>query len=253
MDNIVFLSANELASVIRSKQLSVVEVLDAFFYHINQHNPSLNAIVTINYDKAIRRAQEADLAISNGRLWGPLHGVPITVKDSLLTEELPTTCGLKGVKYVSSCNATAVDRLLKAGAILIGKTNLPPYGQDFQTNNSLFGQTNNPWDVERTSGGSTGGGAAAVSAGLSPLEVGGDGGGSLRIPAHFCGVYGLKPTEHRVPTTGLMLDPFKKLKPWRHQVVVGSLSRCVEDLRLCLSIIEGSDDKEWEVPSVIND
>jgi amidase len=247
MDNLVFFPAHHLATVIKTRQVSAVEVLNAYLHHIHQHNGSLNAIIALDEDLAKRRAQEADLALSSGRLWGPLHGVPITVKDFFLTQTLPSTCGLKGKSSPAEHDATAVERLLKAGAILLGKTNLPPSAQDFQTENSLFGRTNNPWDLERTCGGSTGGGAAAISAGLSPLELGGDGGGSLRIPAHFCGVFGLKPTEYRVPKTGMM-RAFNENKSWRHQVVVGPLSRCVEDLRLCLSIIEGPDNQEWEVP-----
>ncbi|MBD1929966.1 amidase [Trichocoleus sp. FACHB-90] len=249
MNNLVFSPAYQLATAIRSRQVSSVEVLEAHLHQIAKHNPTLNAIVTLDEERARQRAKEADEAISQGVIWGPLHGIPVTIKDFFETQGLRTTCSYKPLaNYIPQNDATSVARLRSAGAIILGKTNLPYLAQDFQTDSPLFGRTNNPWDLDRTPGGSTGGGAVAVSAGLSPLELGGDGGGSIRIPAHFCGVFGLKPTEHRVSTAGLILGLPGGIKPWRHQAVVGPLARCVEDLRLCLSVIEGPDEQEWEVP-----
>jgi amidase len=196
-NELVFLSASELAEKIKSHQVTSLEVVNAYFNHIEKHNHTLNAIITLDKDAAIQRAKDADAALASGELWGPLHGVPITIKDNVATLGLKTTNSYPLTKnYVPDFDATVVARLRKAGAIILGKTNLPPLAMDFQTNSPLFGITNNPWDISRTPGGSTGGGAAAVAAGLTSLEIGNDLSGSIRIPSHFCGVYGLKPTEH---------------------------------------------------------
>ena len=200
-NDLVFLSAGELAEKIKSHQVTSLEVVNAYLDHIKKHNPTLNAIVTLDKDAAIRRAKEADAALARGELWGPLHGVPITIKDNVATRGLKTTNSYPlTADYVPDFDATVVARLRKAGAIILGKTNLPLLGMDYQTNSPVFGITNNPWDISRTPGGSTGGGASAVAAGLTSLEIGNDIGGSIRIPSHFCGIYGLKPTEYLVPT-----------------------------------------------------
>ncbi|NEO92949.1 MAG: amidase, partial [Moorea sp. SIO3G5] len=203
MSKLVFLSASELAKAIRDRTVSSVEVLDAHLEHIALHNSKLNAIITLDAENAYQRATEADDALGRGEIWGRLHGVPVTIKDSLETKGLRTTSSYEPLaNYVPTQDATVVARLRAAGAILLGKTNTPKLTTDFQTNSPLFGRTNNPWNLDYTSGGSTGGGAAAVAAGLSPLELGSDLGGSIRVPGHFCGVFGLKPTEHRVSTFG---------------------------------------------------
>jgi amidase len=180
-----------------------------------------------------------------------LHGVPVTIKDTFETAGLRTTSGFKPLaNYVPQQDATVVSRMRGAGAIILGKTNMPELAFDCQSNSPIFGRANNPWDVGCTPGGSTGGGAAAVAAGLSPLEIGSDIGGSIRIPAHFCGLYGLKPTEHRVSIAGHIPEPPGTPRAVRHMGVVGALARSVEDLQLCLSIIEGPDGRRWEVPPV---
>jgi amidase len=203
MNNLVFATVHELATGIRQRRVSAMEVLDAYLAQIARHNPAFNAIVTLDAERARRRAQDADAALAQGNVWGPLHGVPITIKDSIETAGLRTTSGFPPLAdYVPSADAPVVARLRAAGAIILGKTNLPTLAGDAQTDNPLFGRSNNPWDVTRTPGGSTGGGAAAVAAGLSPLEIGSDYGGSVRGPAHFCGVYALKPTDRRLPDTG---------------------------------------------------
>jgi amidase len=249
MDDLTFLPAHALAQLIRQREVTSTEVLEAHLSRINEYNPALNAIVTLNTERARERAREADAALTRGELWGPLHGVPVTIKDAFDTAGLRTTFGYRLMKNrIPQRNATAVERILEAGAILLGKTNIPEVSFDWQTNSPIFGRTNNPWDLSRTPGGSTGGGAAAVSAGLSPLEIGSDGAGSIRIPAHFCGVFGFKPTTHRVSGTGHMEIPSGEPRGYRHISSYGPLARSVEDLRLAFSIIAGPDSKDWEIP-----
>ncbi len=229
-----------------------MEVLDAYLRQIERHNPTLNAVVTLDEERARQRAKEADAALARGEIWGPLHGVPVTVKDGFETADLRSTNGQKSLAHhVPKEDATVVARLRAAGAIILGKTNLPERGGDVQTNSPLFGRANNPWHADCTPGGSTGGGAAAVAAGLSPLELGSDMGGSIRIPAHFCGVFALKPTEHLVSAAG-NINSFPPGAPRgiRHMDAPGPLARSVEDLKLCLSLIAGPDGRDLEVPLV---
>ena len=251
MSELLFCTATELARKIRCREASAVDVLEAHLRQIHEHNPALNAIVTIDEERALERAREADTAMARGESWGPLHGVPVTIKDSFETAGLRTTSSFKPLSdHRPKQDASVVARMRDAGAIILGKTNMPELALDIQSNSPIFGRANNPWDLERTPGGSTGGGAAAVAAGLSPLEIGSDIGGSIRIPSHFCGLFGFKPTEHRVPESGhipgLPGDP----KTVRHMGVFGPLARSVEDLRLCLSLIAGPDGRDWEVPPV---
>ncbi|GMU08468.1 amidase [Corallococcus caeni] len=245
------LTTTELAAAIRERRVSAVEVLDAFLARARQLNPSLNAVVTWDEANARKRAQAADAALSRGELWGPLHGVPFTVKDAFSTQGLRTTSAHPALaEYVPARDATVVARLKAAGAILFGKTNLPPFAGDFQTHGPLWGRTNNPHDLERTPGGSSGGAAAAVAAGLTPFEVGSDIGGSIRQPAHYCGVVGIKPTEHRVSTFGHIPDAPDGPRHVRHMACAGPLARSVADVRLILSLIEGADPLAPEVPPV---
>jgi amidase len=250
--DIVFLTATELAHKIRSGELTSLEVVDAFLSQIYEYNPQLNAIVTVNDKNARERAKAADEALAKGELWGPLHGVPVTIKDHLATKGLKTTSGYPPLAdYIPDYDATVVARLENAGAIILGKTNMPVLGIDFQTNNPIFGKTNNPWDLERTPGGSTGGGAAAVAAGLSPLEMASDIGGSIRIPSHFCGIFGLKPTENMVSAAGSTPGlPKKMFTSIRHLFSIGPLARSIDDLKLAFSIIAGADLKDVNVPAI---
>jgi amidase len=207
--------------------------------------------VTLDSDRARARAKDADAAQARGEYWGLLHGVPVTIKDAIATAGIRTTGGYEPLAdYVPAEDAPVVARLKAAGAIVIGKTNLPVLSRDFQCENPVFGRSNNPWDLERTPGGSTGGGAAAVAAGLSPLELGSDIGGSVRIPAHFCGIYSLKPTEHRVPTTGHIPDLPTQPRAVRHMNTIGPLTRSLDDLDLAIRLISGPDGREVEVPPV---
>ena len=246
-----FSSAAELSAAVRSRRVSAHELIELHLARIARHNPSLNAICTLDEAGARRRARDADAALARGDLWGPLHGVPMTIKDALETVGLRTTGGHPPLKdYTPTRDAPAVARLRHAGAILLGKTNVPPLSADYRADNPIFGRTNNPWNVERTPGGSTGGGAAAVAAGLAAFDVGSDLAGSVRTPAHFCGLFALKPTEGRVPNAGHIPEPPGVPRAVRHMNVLGPLARSVEDLALITKVICGPDDAEPDVPPV---
>ncbi len=247
---LIFLPASQLAERIRSGNLTSVEVVSAYLDQIESHNPTLNAIVTLDAEGALSRARKADEALARGEIWGPLHGVPITIKDHYETAGMRTTAGDPLLAdYIPEQDATVVSRLRHAGAIILGKTNMPYLGPDCQTNNPVFGVTNNPWDTGRTPGGSSGGAAAAVAAGLTALGIGSDSGGSIRIPSHFCGVFGLKPTENLVSGAGAW-PWLVGANPFRNMVSYGPLGRSIDDLRLCLSIIAGPDTRDVKVPLV---
>lgn len=251
MSELTFLTAHRLADLIREHKVSSVEVLENHLNQIAKHNQSLNAIVTLDEDQARRRAREADESLARGEIWGPLHGVPVTIKDVFETKGMRTTSSFKPLaSYVPQQDATVVARLRAAGSIILGKTNTPEMAGDEQTNSPLFGRTNNPWNIERTPGGSSGGSAAAVASGMTPLDIGSDIGGSVRNPAHFCGVFSLKPSDYRVPFTGHIPPPpgSKGRGLLRAFLTPGPLARSVEDLRLALTIIAGPDEREWEVP-----
>jgi amidase len=251
MSDLVFQDASQLAKAIRERSVSAKEVLEAHLAQIAQHNQVLNAIVTLDEEQAMSRAQQADAALARGELAGPLHGVPVTIKDLFDTAGVRTTWSYKPLaNYIPQQDATAVARLRQAGAIIIGKTNMPQLAIGPQCDSPLFGRANNPWNLNCTPGGSTGGGAAAVVAGLSPLEIGSDLGGSIRLPAHFCGVFGFKPTEHRVSMAGASPRLKGVKEGFRHMRVAGPIARSVEDLRLGLSLIEGPDGRQWSVPPV---
>jgi amidase len=236
-------TASGVAHAIRNGGLSARDVLEKQLDRIARYNPALNAVVTLDADTARRRAQEADRAASAGEFWGPLHGVPITVKDSFDTAGLRTTSGYRPfARRVPAEDATAVARLRGAGAIILGKTNLPALASGVQTDNPVFGRTSNPWDLRRTPGGSSGGAAAAIAAGLSFLELGSDIGGSIRIPAHFCGVCGLKATAGRVAGKGHVASAHPLSVPEGCEALLqlasfGPIARSVEDLELALPII----------------
>ncbi|HYB40783.1 MAG TPA: amidase family protein, partial [Candidatus Methylomirabilis sp.] len=195
-----WLSAVELAGLIRTKAVSPVEVVDAVLARIERLNPRLNAFCTVTAEEARDAAVAAEVAVMTGEPLGPLHGVPFSVKDLVFTRRVLTAAGSRlFADHVPEEDAVVVERLKGSGAILIGKTTTPELGHKAVTDSPLFGITRNPWNPELTPGGSSGGAASAVAAGLGPLAVGTDGGGSIRIPASFCGIYGLKPSFGRVP------------------------------------------------------
>jgi amidase len=244
MNDLNFSTATELAAAIRQRHVSAVEVLEAQLTQIALHNPAVNAIVTLDEQGARLRAQAADVALARNEVWGPLHGVPITLEDMHVTAGIRSTCGGYPplATHIPSYDSSAVARLKAAGAIIIGKTNGPTIWE-----NSIFAPTNNPWDLKRTPGGSSSGPAAALAAGLSPLDIGGDSTGSITVPAHYCGIFGMRPTQHRVSIADgfILLDPIRK---FRSLAVFGPMGRSVEDLRLALQIISGPNDHDPEVP-----
>ena len=248
MTNLVFWTANQIAQAIRDRQVSVQEVLEAHLKQIETHNPKVNAIITLDEERARAQAKVADRALAKGELWGALHGVPMTVKDCYETAGMRSTCGYqKFFDYVPPQDATLVARMKAAGAILLGKTNLAILASDMQTI-SDFGQTNNPWDLSFTVGGSSGGSAAAVAAGLVPMDLCSGLGGSARIPAHFCGVFGIKPTENRISLAGAWITPLEGDAGLQYMYAPGVMTRSVEDLKLWLSIVEGEDERWLYTP-----
>jgi amidase len=232
-------TAGDLAAALRRREVSSVELLDAYLARISRLNPTVNAVVTLDEDRARQRALAADTAAAADEWWGPLHGLPMTVKDALDTAGLRTTGGSKDfARRVPTEDAPAVARLKDAGAVIFGKTNLPLWSGDTQTWNELFGATANPWDLERAPGGSSGGAAAAVACGFTSLETGTDIGGSIRNPAHFTGMYGHKPTFGLVPGTGYFDRPNGGASDVDINVV-GPIARSVSDLALALDVLAG--------------
>jgi len=235
------LGAVELAKLIRGGGASVVEVVGAHLARITERNPSVNAVVAVAGD-ALEQAAVCDRAIAAGDRIGSLHGVPFTAKDIIETVDLPTTLGMREhAGNRTGRDATMVSRMRAVGAILLGKTNCPPGGSGGETDNELHGRTNNPYDLGRSPAGSSGGEAAAIASGMSACGLGTDSGGSLRMPAHACGIATLKPTAGRVPVTGILDEDgaFGPMSDPRTQP--GPLARRVEDLSLMLAVLAGPD------------
>ena len=244
MSDPTHMSATELAAEIREGRLRSREVLDHYLERIDRLDEPVNAVVTLDTDRARQAADVADEAVSGGEKLGPLHGVPMTVKDSFMTAGMRTTAGAKELAdFVPENDAIAIRRVREAGAIVFGKTNLPVYAADIQTYNDLFGTTNNPWDLQRSPGGSSGGSAAALAAGFTSLEMGSDIGGSIRIPAAMCGVMGHKPSFGILPVRG-HIPGLPGTLTEADIAVVGPMARRVEDLELALEVLAGP--KEWQ-------
>jgi amidase len=237
-----FASAALVARAILAREISSTELIARLLRRIEDSNSHIHAIVTLLQDAALQRAREADEALARGQYWGPLHGVPCTLKDTFEMAGVRTTAGTEKLRdYVPTANSTVVDRLLAAGAIIVGKTNTPALGRDWQTYNSIFGTTNNPYDLQRTAGGSSGGCAAAVAAGFCCFSVGSDMGGSIRIPAAFCGVYGHKPSFGLIPSKGHIPSLPGKLPSPSSLGVRGPIARNPVDLALALQVLGGPD------------
>jgi amidase len=252
-NNILFSSATELAENIRSGKLTSYEVVTAFLEQIEKVNVTYNAVVTLNKPEALKRAKEADIALSKGEIWGKLHGVPITIKDNYLTKGLTTTAGYEPLKNNIPQDDAIIVKLLKAeGAIIIGKTNLSVLAMDMQSDNPIFGKTNNPWDINKSSGGSSGGCATALATGMTPLSFGNDLAGSIRIPAAYCGVYGFKPSFGAVSLEGIQADPAEKVNGLKSLAVAGPLARNIEDLELALSILAQTTTEDRQLIPLIN-
>lgn len=231
--------ARELLARLHSGRLTSRHLVEALLERVERLNPALNAVVTLDAARAREAADAADARRQAGAPAGPLHGLPMTVKDTFETAGLRTTGGTtQYARHVPETDAVAVRRLREAGAIVFGKTNTPAWAADLQTYNEVFGTTRNPWDRERSCGGSSGGSAVALAAGLTPLELGSDIGGSIRGPAHYCGVYGHKPTWGMVPERGHIPGPPGTLAPGDLSVA-GPLARSAGDLELMLEILAG--------------
>jgi amidase len=230
-------TASQAVAALADGSLGSRELLDAHLERIERDNGAVNAVVAFDVERARARAAQADDDRAEGRSWGPLHGLPMTIKDSFETEGLVTTSGAPELAdHVPTLDADAVARLKAAGAIVFAKTNLPLYAGDMQTDNAVFGRTNNPWDLDRSPGGSSGGAAAALATGMTLLELGSDIGGSIRNPSHYCGVFGHKPTYGVVPQRG-HIPPAPGAQIRTDLNVVGPMGRSVADLVLSLDLL----------------
>ncbi len=244
-----FAPATELLAARAAGRVTASELTDLYIRRIERHDGRLNAVVVRDFARARQQARAADRAAARGE-GGALLGLPMTIKESFNVVGLPTTCGVLDWRdFVSRHDAPAVERTRAAGAVLLGKTNVPPMLADWQSANPIHGRANNPWDLGRTPGGSSGGSAAAIAAGLSAFEVGSDIGGSIRVPAVFCGVYGHRPSETLLPKSGQFPFP-----PLPNSVAVmgvqGPIARSAEDLELGLAVLAGPDageDVAWRV------
>jgi amidase len=238
VDELLLAPAHEQLRRLRDGELAAETLLEAHLARIERLNPALNAVVALDPDGARRRARELDRAHERGDPPGPLHGLPITIKDLYDVAGLPVTCGHPRARHnVVSLDAVAVARLRRAGAVIMGKTNVPFVGYDWQSANPVYGRTSNPWDPARTCGGSSGGAAAAVAAGLSAFELGSDMGGSIRVPASFCGVVGLKATEGWLDDRGHGNLPWLSSRVLRHLCSLGPVARTVRDARLVFEVL----------------
>ena len=237
MTDIAFKPAVELAAALRNREIGARELLEHYLERAERFNPRLNAIVHLDATRARARADAADAALARGELWGPLHGLPITIKELFETEGFRCTAGDRQfAERVAQVNAPTVARLIGAGAVVFGVTNSPLNGMDVQTYNDVYGVTNNPWDLERSCGGSSGGSAAVLAAGLSALELGSDIGGSVRNPSHCCGTYGHKPTYGIVPRRRFAPPGLMAVGDL---TVAGPMARSAADLDMELSILAG--------------
>jgi amidase len=249
-----FLSASQLAAMIRAGEITSRKTVEAYFAQIKKHNPTYNAIVTLNEAEALAQADQADQAKRDGKPCGPLHGVPITIKDTYRVQGSRTTAGYPPLKdHIPDSDAVAVKLLKEAGAIIIGRTNTPTLAMDMQTDNPIFGKTNNPWDVSRTPAGSSGGCATALATGMTSLSLGSDLAGSIRLPASFCGVYGLKPTHGVVSFEGHIVPLPGETNGYRTLAVAGPLARSVDDLALALDVLTQPTDHDRNVAPLLAD
>src|ERR1043165_660453 len=239
MSELIFLSASQMSANVRNKKISPVELVEDHLRQIERLNPKLNAFVQVNEAGARAAAKVAESAVKTNQNLGPLHGVPVSIKSSIDVAGMRCEAGTRlRAGHIAQADAPLVKRLHSAGAVILGVTNTPELLMAWETDNLLYGRANNPWDLSRTPGGSSGGEAAAIASGCSAGGVGSDGGGSIRVPAHFCGICGLKPTPGRIPATGHFpqsVGPFALLG------VVGPMARSVEDLKILFEVMQGPD------------
>jgi len=250
MSDLTHASLLSIARAIRQRERSALETLDLHAQRVAQCNSRLNAVVALDFDGARQRAREADAALARGEIWGPLHGVPFALKDCHEVAGVLTTVGAKPfADYRPERDGAVMRRLRAAGAILFGRTNVAEFLSDYQCSNPVYGRTSNPHDDRRTSGGSTGG-AAAVASSMSPFDIGTDLAGSVRLPAAFCGVYGLKPTEHRISADGVHPNPQHHPRQVRVVSCVGPLTRTLDDLVFLMQLLGQPHPDEMDVPPV---
>ncbi len=239
MNELNFQSATKLAQLIRGKEVSPVEVVEAHIQRIEEVNPKLNAFVTMTFDSAMEAARHSEQRITRGEDVGLMEGVPISIKDTIETAGVLTVSGTRlRETFVPERDAPVVAKLKRAGAIILGKTNVPELAMDYRSENVVFGRTNNPFDLERVPGGSSGGEGAAIASGCSAGGVGSDLGGSIRVPSHFCGIVGLKTTPGRIPGSGHFP---RNVGPFALGASLGPMARRVEDLALMLKVLAGFD------------
>ena len=254
-EDLCFAPAHRLVSMLRDREISSTELTSLFYERIRQVNSRLNAVVTLCEERALKEASAADQRLSARGAIRPLEGLPVTIKDCISTEGVRSTDGMKILEHnVPERDAPTVARYRAAGAVIIGKTNIPEMAMDYDCDNPVFGATNNPWNLARVPGGSSGGEAAALAAGLCPLGLGSDYGGSIRVPSHFSGVVGLKPTWGTIPGSGHLFGPFDPFVPGPPPVVgmatIGPMARYVDDLTLAYNILRGTDSSSpYTVPS----
>ncbi|MDZ7694292.1 MAG: amidase family protein [Balneolaceae bacterium] len=240
MSRYIYKSGLELAGMIRNGQASSVDITKAHLDQIKEHNDALNAVIIHTGEEALKTAEECDREAKKGDFRGPLHGVPMTIKEQFWLKGQKSTINFNRYKdFVAPEDALVVDRLKKAGAIIMGKTNVPKKLLDYQVWGDIYPEGKNPYDLAYSPGGSSGGSAAALVAGMTPLELGGDFGGSIRIPSYYCGLFGLKPTEYTIPNHGIL--PRLESEKWHvfEMAVSGPLARTVGDMELVWKIIRG--------------
>jgi amidase len=249
--DLCYTTATLLARRIRNREIASVEVIEAFLARIAAHDDKLNAIVQLFEADARSRAEEADEALARGQSWGVLHGVPVTIKEQFLMAGTPSTLNTKRMKdFIAPEDGLLVKRIKSAGAVILGKTNVPANLEGYQVQGDLYAEGKNPYGLEYSPGGSSGGGGAAVAAGLTALELGADGGGSLRVPAHFCGVFCLKPTDKTIPRYGAAPLPKGARGFLVNMAQPGPLGRSIDDLELLWEIIRGPDPSDFEIAPI---
>ena len=251
MNTYLYKSAIDLASLIRKGEVTSHDIVKAHLEQIKKHNDKLNALISIFEEEALQEANKCDNEARKGRIKGPLHGVPITIKESFWVKGKHSNTNFKMLKnFVAPEDAVVVNRIRQSGGIILGQSNVPRNLLDYQVAGDLYPEGKNPFDLDYTPGGSTGGGAAALAAGFSPLELGSDFGGSIRVPSNFCGLYGLKPTDKTVPLHGNMPLPENAKTFIVHMAQAGPLARNLEDLELLWKIIVGPHENDRNIPDI---
>jgi amidase len=247
----IYKSAIELATLIRERKATSTDIVKEHLEHIHRHNHKLNAFISVFEEEALQEAASCDQEAREARFRGPLHGVPVSIKEQFWIKGKNSNTNFKMLKdFAAPEDAVVVERIKKSGAIILGQTNVPKNLTDYQVNGDIYPEGKNPYNLEYSPGGSTGGGAAALAAGFTPLELGGDFGGSVRVPASFCGLYGLKPTEKTVPLHGNIPLPKNSKSMIVHMAQAGPLARNIDDLDLLWKIIVGPHKSDRAIPDI---